>query len=184
MRETVTLCKYLTNQCNLELVAQFDLFPLRLRCLLKSLLGSLPVDDLPELLEVLCLVGAMSDVPRVLPHVDTDEWDVRQEWVLVLCSDNVKGLCVWVVTQPSPSRALNGSSLSGHLLLEVLKRSVLLGDERLQLSIWKLASAFFCWSQVEPPEGVVDVAWQSNKELKELFVGQRFECTYFLSGTT
>lgn len=73
-------------------IRNFDILLLRLRCLLESLLGSLPVDDLPKLLEVLCLVWAVSQVPRVLPHVDADEWDVRQEWVLVLCSDNVEGL--------------------------------------------------------------------------------------------
>lgn len=59
---------------------------------------------------------------------------------------------------------MDGSSLGSHLLLKVLKRSELLGDERLQLSIWKLASAFFCWSQVEPPEGVIDVTCSAQRK--------------------
>lgn len=46
---------------------------------------------------------------------------LTQEWVLVGSSDNLELLGGLVIAKPAPARALDGSSLGIHLLLEVLE---------------------------------------------------------------
>lgn len=57
----------------------------------------------------------------MLPDVNADDGNVRQEWVLVGSSDNLELLGGLVIAKPAPARALDGSSLGIHLLLEVLE---------------------------------------------------------------
>ena len=80
----------------------------RLLGFIVAVLGLLPVDNVPPLLEVSGLVVPVLKVPRVLPNVTTEDRVVRQKRVLVLGRYDIK-VSRLAKTEPAPTRALNGS---------------------------------------------------------------------------
>ena len=64
------------------------------------------------------------EVERVLPDVDADDRDVREERVLVRGRDNFELLRLGVVSEPAPAGALDASGDGVHLLLECWGRYV------------------------------------------------------------
>ena len=58
------------------------------------------------------------EIKRVLPDVDADDGDVRQERVLVGGGDDLELLGVGVVAEPAPAGALDGGGDGVHFLLE------------------------------------------------------------------
>ena len=69
-------------------------------------------------------------VKRVLPDVDADDGDVRQERVLVGGGDDLELLGVGVVAEPAPAGALDGGGDGVHFLLERCGRALARGVER------------------------------------------------------
>lgn len=73
----------------------------------KSLLSSLPVQHIPDGLEVLGLAVLVLQVVGVLPSINTQDWgELASDWVLVgvVLDRNLSGLSV--LDQPSPSGTL------------------------------------------------------------------------------
>ena len=79
---------------------------------IETLLGLLPVDDLPHLFEVLRARVLVVKVIGVLPDVDVDDRDkVRahiRDQVLVGSGTEVEGLLSLVVHEPAPAGSLDG----------------------------------------------------------------------------
>lgn len=61
-----------------------------------ALLGLVEVDDVPDRVEVVDLDVQVLEVERVLPDVDADNGDERQEWVLVRGGGELEALALWV----------------------------------------------------------------------------------------
>jgi len=78
----------------------------------ETLFGLLPVDDAPDVFEVLGPGILVVDIVGVLPDVDADDGhDVRahvRDWILVVCDAERKSVLALVVNEPAPARALDG----------------------------------------------------------------------------
>ena len=82
----------------------------------ESLLDSLPVDHLPDVLQEISLRVLVVNVESVLPDVNVKEgseatWLLVGDQVLVGGGAELKRLGMLVVYEPAPPRALNGCSL-------------------------------------------------------------------------
>ena len=67
-------------------------------------------------------------------------------------------LALNVVSEPSPSRALDAEGLGVELLLELLESAKVLDNEFLERAVLKGRTGAVGRSKVLPEEGVVDVA--------------------------
>ena len=77
----------------------------------ETLLNLLPVDDSPHVLKILWSRILVVKIVSVLPNVDSNHWHkVRVQvgdHILVCSGSKTESILVFVVDEPSPSRALN-----------------------------------------------------------------------------
>lgn len=93
--------------------------------LLKSLLNSLPVDHIPDSIEVLGLAVLILEIVGMLPSINTKQRNVSADnRILVgVCLDlNLTGL--GVLDQPSPTRTLDTGEGGIELVLEAGEVSI------------------------------------------------------------
>lgn len=92
---------------------------------LETLLGGLPVKDIPDGLEVLGLAVLVLEVVCVLPCIDTQDGSVLADnWVLVcVCLDQDLASLV-VLHEPCPATALDTRKRCVELPLEIGERAV------------------------------------------------------------
>lgn len=126
----------------------------------KSLGYILPVDDLPDVLQVVRSHILVLQVVGVLPHVNTQQRDQASgglEGILVGSGGDSQSLVGLVPTQPAPSRTLHTDGGIGHGSLEVLQRAILGIDQVLQITGTQLSATLGGRNQVLPENGVVQV---------------------------
>lgn len=102
----------------------------------KSLLRSLPVQHIPDGLEVLDLAVLVLQVVGVLPCINTQDWgELSGDWVLVgvVLDRNLAGL--GVLDQPSPSGSLKAGEGGVEGALELIERAVGLGNSGLEIDV-------------------------------------------------
>lgn len=126
--------------------------------LLETLLGGAEVDDIPNGLEVVCLDIFVLEIKGVLPGVDTNERHVAQQWILVGRRDNVELTGLGIVSQPAPSRSLNGGNLCIKFVLELVQAAKVAVNGVLERALAQLAASVLFGCEVLPKERVVDVA--------------------------
>lgn len=134
----------------------------------ETLLGLLPVDDLPHLFEVLGARVLVVKVVGVLPDVNVHDRDkVRahiRDQVLVDGGTEVEGLLSLVVDEPAPAGALNGGGACVEDADELLHATPALDD-----SVVKGArlgeSAVGLWAERVPEELVVQVTTTVEADL-------------------
>lgn len=144
----------------------------------ETLFSSLPVNDIPDVLhirsfavQVLNTVNARPynsefeaylQVVRVLPHINTEDWDfaLANNGILILCCDDSKPLLLTGLDldEPAPATALYAQQRCVERLLEL----VLVTPYRLDLpdelgGRGALCFGRACWSQILPEERVVDM---------------------------
>jgi hypothetical protein len=87
--------------------------------LLEPLSHRLPVDHVPDGIEVLGLAVLVLEVVRVLPGVDAEQRSVgAADGVLVRARDDAEGAALLVLDQPRPAAALNACQRRVQLLAE------------------------------------------------------------------
>ena len=129
------------------------------RCLLETLLGRLPVDDVPDGVEVLSLSVLVLKVVGVLPGVDAQNGpELAHDRVLVRVRLDLDAAGLGVLHQPCPAATLDAGQGSVELALECVQASVALVDGAGELAGRRLAAALGGGREVFPEEGVVDVA--------------------------
>lgn len=122
---------------------------------------SLPVDNVPDGVEVVGADVLVLEVVGVLPNINSQKGNQSSgglKRILVGRGGDLKALELLVVAQPTPSGALNSSSLGVELGDELVKRAP--GLLNLLEKITRgLGDLLVTRGQVLPKEGVVDVAW-------------------------
>jgi hypothetical protein len=127
--------------------------------LLQPLLGSLPVDNIPNGREVLGLAILVLQVVRVLPGINTkDRAELANDWVLVGVGLDADVAGLHVLHQPRPARALDTRERSIELALQLIERAVGLGDLCGEGAGWGLAATLGLGGEVLPEESVVCVS--------------------------
>jgi len=129
--------------------------------LVEALGDSLPVNNLPDGLEVVRADVLVLEVVGVLPNINSQQGDQTGgglERVLVRGGGNLKALELLVVSEPAPSRTLNSSGLGVELLDKLVEGAPGLLDLLEEFSGGLLATTAGLGSQVLPEEGVVDVS--------------------------
>ena len=93
--------------------------------LLEALLGSLPVDNIPDGVEVLGLLVLVLEVVGVLPSVNTeDRSELTNNGILVCVGSDLNGTSLGVLDQPSPAGALDTGQSGVELLLHAIEAAV------------------------------------------------------------
>lgn len=121
---------------------------------------SLPVDDVPDGVEVVGTDVLVLEVVGVLPDINSQKGDQSGsglEGILVGGGGDLKTLELLVVAQPTPSGTLNSGSLGVELGDELVKRAPGLLDLLEELARG-LGDLLVSGGQVLPEECVVDVA--------------------------
>jgi len=126
--------------------------------LTEASLSLLKVDDIPDRREVVGLDVFVLEVESVLPDVDTNDRDVREQRILIRRGDNLEHLRPRVIPEPAPPAALNPSRARIELRLERIDRAKVALERSLQLAVFEPAAALLRGSEVLPEERVVDVA--------------------------
>lgn len=120
---------------------------------------SLPVDDVPDGVEVVGADVLVLEIVGVLPDINSQKRDQSSgglEGVLVCGGGDLKTLELLVVAQPTPSGTLNSGSLGVELGDELVKRTPGLLNLLEELARG-LGDLLVAGGQVFPEEGVVDV---------------------------
>lgn len=120
---------------------------------------SLPVDDVPDGVEVVGADVLVLEVVGVLPDINSQKRDQSSgglEGVLVGGGGDLKTLELLVVAQPTPSGALNSGSLSIELGDKLVKRTPGLLNLLEELARG-LGDLLVARGQILPEEGVVDM---------------------------
>mmetsp|Transcript_14257 Transcript_14257/g.35930 ORF Transcript_14257/g.35930 Transcript_14257/m.35930 type:complete len:255 (-) Transcript_14257:209-973(-) len=123
---------------------------------LVSLFDVLPVDDLPDGLDVVWPHVLVLEVVGVLPNIDSQQRHSTGERVLVWHRLHKELLGVSVQPQPAPAAALDADGHGGELLLEVVQAPEILVDLGQELALGGPVVAL--GAQVRPEDGVVQVA--------------------------
>lgn len=127
--------------------------------LLEALLGRLPVDDIPDGLEVLGLAILVIKVVSVLPGINTQDWaELANNRILVRVCLDLDAASLSILNQPSPPAALNACQSRVELLLERIQAAVAFIDGLAQSTRGRLAAALACGRQVLPEQAVIDVS--------------------------
>jgi hypothetical protein len=132
-----------------------------LTVLVETVSDGLPVDNLPNGLEVIGTNVLVLEVVSVLPNVNAQKRNQTSgglERILVRGSGNLKALELLVVAEPTPARSLNGSGLGVELFNELVKRTPGLLNLLEKLSSGLLTATAGLGGQVLPEESVVDVS--------------------------
>ncbi|KAF5852929.1 hypothetical protein GGP41_001493 [Bipolaris sorokiniana] len=126
--------------------------------LLETLLSRLPVDNIPDSLEVLGLAVLVVEVDLLLPRVDTEDGaELANHRVLVgICLD-LDAASLRVLHQPCPSAALNACERSVEFLLESVKAAIVGVDGSSESARWWLTTTLVGGREVLPEQGVVNV---------------------------
>jgi len=95
---------------------------LEVRGLVESVLDTSPVDDLPNVGQVVRSEVLVLKVVGMFPDIDGEERDEALGLNLVLVGSLLDGQTVghWAVGEPAPARTLDGGSLLIELLHEVI----------------------------------------------------------------
>jgi hypothetical protein len=126
--------------------------------LLEALLSCLPVDDVPDSLEVLGLAVLIVKVVSVLPGINTEDGlELANDRVLVCVCPDLDGTSLCVLNQPRPAGTLDACKCGVELLLELIETAVGVVDGSCERSGWRLTTALGGRCQVLPEESVVDV---------------------------
>mmetsp|Transcript_359 Transcript_359/g.660 ORF Transcript_359/g.660 Transcript_359/m.660 type:complete len:226 (+) Transcript_359:1743-2420(+) len=124
----------------------------------ETLFDDVPVDDVPDGLDVVGSNVSVIDVISVLPDIDSEQGlqsGRRLHGILVGEGDHVDHLGLWIVNEPSPSGSLNGNGLGAHLRNHVVQASESsLNGSLERASGWELALG----GEILPKQGVVDVS--------------------------
>jgi hypothetical protein len=129
--------------------------------LLQALSDVLPVDNLPDVLDVVGSHVLVHKVVRVLPHVDAQQRHQSGgglQGVLVGGGGDDKLLVRLVVSQPAPARALDTNRGVGHKSLEVILRAVLVLDQGAEVALGEVSAALVRRGKVLPKDAVVEMA--------------------------
>jgi hypothetical protein len=127
--------------------------------LLETLLGRLPVDNVPDGLEVLCFAVLVLQVVCVLPGIHTQDGpELSNDGVLVGIRLDAHAARLGVLDQPRPPASLDAGEGDVELLLERVQAAVRVVDGRCEGAGRGLAAALGGGREVLPEEGVVDVA--------------------------
>jgi len=127
--------------------------------LLKPLLGSLPVDDVPNRLEVLGLSVLVVEVIRMLPGIDAEKGaELADDGILVGIGPNLHTARLDILHQPRPAAALDAGERGVELVGEGGEAAVAVVDGLGEGATGRLAAALAGGRKVLPEEGVVDVA--------------------------
>lgn len=127
----------------------------------KALFDLSPVDDLPHGGQVLWSGILVVEVVCMLPDVNIKDWN--QIWVqvsdqvLVGGSSEAKSILLFVIDEPSPSRALDGCGSSIEHSHEVLKGAPSFDDVFVQLRTFLWKRAVSLWAERVPEELVVEM---------------------------
>lgn len=99
----------------------------------KSLLSSLPVQHIPDSLEVFSLAVLVLKVISVLPSINTQDWsELASDWVLVGVVLDRELASLGVLDQPGPSGSLKTSERGVESALELVEGAVGLGESSLR----------------------------------------------------
>ena len=121
------ICDKPTEECSNQKPCQYTTFLDNLCG--EALLHSLPVDNLPDGLEVLGLAVLVLEVVGVLPGVDAEEGlVVAGDGVLVGAGDDGEVARGLVLDEPGPAGALDAGEGGVGLLLEVFEGAEVLLD--------------------------------------------------------
>ena len=138
------------------------MIPWHFLCFFESLFDLVPVHNTPNILEVLSLVIVIVRVPRMLPHVDIEEWNQLLVWqqVLIFWHSHLKIPWHFAVSKPYPTGSIDGWTLCCGIVYKVVERSIGLFDQDSQVRFMRgqHTPTIFNWSQWFPEESVVVVA--------------------------
>lgn len=113
----------------------------------------------------------------MFPDIDTDDWNMRQQGVLVCCGDDIKPLSRRVPSlelillsemlfeglkrayEPTPTRAMNRGSSGIELFLEFLNGTEGFDDFILQRAVTEFTPMFGGRREILPEEGMVDMTF-------------------------
>lgn len=145
---------------------------------LEALLRRLPVDDIPDGLEVLRLAvlvleTAMALAHRtnvkkeegrdslvcMLPRINSQDGpELPHHGVLIRIRPYVHASGLRILDQPRPAASLDARQRSIELLLERIQAAIAVVDGLAKRTCWGLAATLGCGRKVLPEQGVVDVA--------------------------
>ena len=127
--------------------------------LLQSLRHRLPVDNLPDGLEVLGLPVLVLEVVGVFPGIDTQQRHiVASNGILVGTRDDLQGASRLVLGQPGPAGALDAGQGRVDLGLEGVEAAEVALDSLGQRTLGDAAATLVRRGKVLPEQAVVDVA--------------------------
>jgi hypothetical protein len=147
--------------------------------LLEALLSRLPVNDVPNRLEVFSLavlvieavtILAHKNLPtvkqyktnllvRMLPRINTENrTELSNDRILVRIRPNLHATRLRILDQPRPPTSLDTRQRRVKLLLERIQTSIAVVDSGSQLARRRLAATLAGGRQVLPEQAVVDVA--------------------------
>lgn len=160
---------------------------LKLSRLLEALLSGLPVDDVPDGVEVLGLAvlvleaskivsgrgridgGAFDLLVGVLPGINTkDRSELANDSVLVSVGLDLNSTSLSVLDQPSPARTLNAGQSSVELLLHGVEAAEVRVDGLGESARWRLTAALRLGREVLPEESVVDVTACAEEMVRQM----------------
>jgi len=126
------------------------------------LLSFFPVDNTPDSFEIVDLDIQVLEIEGVLPDVNADDGNVRQQRVLISSCHNLKTLGRRVIAEPSPPGSLNSSGGRIELRNQFFNAAEVGDDGLLQRAVLQSAAVSLAfglrWGEVLPEQGVVDVA--------------------------
>lgn len=127
----------------------------------KSLFSFLPVDNVPNSLEVVSLDVLVLQVVGVLPCVDGEQRHQRTlDGILIVGLYNVQGVVFLVLDEESPSRTLNTCQFGVGHFDQVVKRAVLRNNllGKLGRVCWQLSTSLLWRREVFPEKTVICVS--------------------------
>jgi len=119
--------------------------------------GLLPIDDIPDGFEIFRLDVLVLKIESVLPDVNADDRNVREEGVLISGRDDLQLASRLVEAHPAPSATLNSGGLGVHGLLELLYRAEVADNGILKVALLKGTSASGRRGQILPEKRVIDM---------------------------
>lgn len=97
--------------------------------LLKPRGDSLPVDNIPDSLEIFSLAVLVLEIVGMLPSIDAQQRDVLAgHWILVGTGCDTKGTALLILDEPSPTAALDTGKSGVELLAEGIEGAKVLVD--------------------------------------------------------
>jgi hypothetical protein len=126
----------------------------------ESLRDVIPIDDLPDVVDVVRAHVLVLEVVSVFPYIDPQQGNQTGgslERVLVGAGSDHQAVVWLVITQPSPARPLNTNGSGRHGLLESFKGPKLCFDHVVEVTVRHLTAASPNRRQVLPKDGMIQM---------------------------